>query len=84
MLTPWQRAVIPMADVFDMAQDFDALNLAQGLMAQKIKAAHTPRTQPRGYCLNPYCEVPFIANSVQLFCNPNCEREYSRLTHKRH
>jgi len=72
-----------MADVFDMAQEFDALNLQQGLMAQKIKAAHTPRLLPRGECLNPYCETQFT-NPLKLFCNPNCEREHSRLSHKRH
>ncbi|HZZ06301.1 hypothetical protein [Paraburkholderia sp.] len=68
-----------MADVIDMAQDFDALNLAQGLAAQKIKAAHTPRLRAEGYCLNADCEESFN-NSAQLFCNPACEREHAALT----
>ncbi|HZZ05643.1 hypothetical protein [Paraburkholderia sp.] len=68
-----------MADVIDMAQDFDALNLAQGLAAQKIKAAHTPRPRAVGHCLNRDCEAPFN-NPAQLFCNPVCERVYTLIT----
>jgi hypothetical protein len=68
-----------MADVFDMAQQFDALNLEQGLMAQKVIAAHTPRPTAVGHCLNPDCEAEFD-NPQRLFCNPACEREHFRLS----
>jgi len=69
-----------MSDVIDMAQDFDALNLAQGLAAQKIKAAHTVSPKPCGQCLNADCEAPF-ENPQKLFCDPLCERQYSRRIH---
>jgi hypothetical protein len=66
-----------MGDVIDMAQSFDALNLAQGLQAQAARAASAPKLTPRGYCINALCEEP-LALPAQLFCNPACEREHSR------
>jgi hypothetical protein len=66
-----------MADVFDMAQQFDALNLEQGLMAQRVRASLTKHPKAVGYCLNHLCEEPFN-NPEKLFCNPACERQYSR------
>lgn len=68
-----------MADVFDQAQAFDALNLAQGLAAQQALAAMTARPKSVGHCLNSNCEEPFN-NPERLFCNPSCEREYTRMT----
>lgn len=66
-----------MGDVIDQAQAFDALNLAQGLQAQAVKAAAAPKLTPRGHCLNVACEEP-LELPGQLFCNPACEREHSR------
>lgn len=66
-----------MADVIEMAQAFDLLNLEQGLQAQKARAACTRRPTAVGHCLNPECEAPAFDNPNRLFCDPACEREYS-------
>lgn len=66
-----------MSDVIDQAQAFDALNLEQGLTAQRVRSANTRSPKPVGHCLNTDCEAPFD-NPQRLFCNPACEREHSR------
>lgn len=70
-----------MADVFDKAQEYDALNLAQGLQAQRARAAAYVRPKATGRCLNPECEAHFD-NPQRLYCNPQCEREHNN--HTRH
>lgn len=72
-----------MADIIDQAQQFDALNLAQGLKAQQAKASLAPKLTPEGYCLNPRCSEEFAAGSQQLFCGPACAGEHQRLTTNR-
>lgn len=69
-----------MADVFDKAQEYDALNLEQGLKVQRLKAATYRRPAATGRCLNPDCEAPAFDNPQRLFCGPDCEREHSRMT----
>jgi hypothetical protein len=72
-----------MPDIIDQAQQFDALNLAQGLQAQQAKAALAPKLSPKGYCLNPRCSEDFDEGSQQLFCGPACAREHHQLTTNR-
>jgi hypothetical protein len=69
-----------MPDVFDMAQQFDALNLEQGLQAQRVRASVFKAPAATGKCLNPDCDANPFDNPKRLFCDPACEREYSRTT----
>lgn len=71
-----------MTDVIDQAQAFDALNLAQGLEAQRVKALHTPKLEPAGYCHNPKCLDDFEPGSPKLFCGPACAQEHHNLTNR--
>jgi hypothetical protein len=68
------------ADVFDKAQEYDALNLSQGLAAQRARAANYVRPKATGRCLNPECEASPFDNPQRLYCGPECEREHHRLT----
>jgi hypothetical protein len=72
-----------MADVIDMAQEFDALNLKQGLQAQLLAAQNAPKLSPQGYCLSPICMDEFEEGSNKLFCGPVCARDHHQFTTNR-
>lgn len=71
-----------MADVFDKAQELEALDRQQAWLAHKAKAAAAQKLQPSGECLNPLCCEPFDLlgheTAHRLFCGPECAAEYER------
>lgn len=65
-----------MADLYDQAQDTDALLVASALAVQKTKAAAEPKLAATGECLNPLCGEPLPG--PQLFCGASCAKEHAR------
>jgi len=69
-----------MTDVFDRASIVEQENFERAMLAQKAKAAASPKMRPTGYCQNPKCWTEFDDGSPQLFCDGACSMEYQRLT----
>jgi hypothetical protein len=65
-----------MADLFDQAQETDALLVSSALAAQRARAASTAQPDPTGECLNPLCGEPL--DMPRLFCGPKCATEHAR------
>ena len=66
---------LPMADVIDQAQMFDALNLAHSLRAHAETAHGTVRPMATGYCLNDECLESFD-HPDRLLCGPRCAQRF--------
>lgn len=73
-----------MTDIIDLAQKFQAINMAQSMLAHAASAKCYVRPKPVGHCLNSDCMEPFEPNSARLFCGPSCAVTYdAQLKHKR-
>ncbi|MET4728761.1 hypothetical protein ABIE09_002572 [Lysobacter enzymogenes] len=68
-----------MSDLIDQAQHFEAINLAQSLLAQQRRAETQPRPAACGHCLNRECLEPFdAADQARLYCGPPCAEAHLR------
>lgn len=68
-----------MTDLIDQAQHFEAINLAQSLLARQRLAAAQSRPAAQGHCLNHDCLEPFAGDeSERLFCGPACAEAHHR------
>ncbi len=68
-----------MSDLIDQAQHFEAINLAQSLLAQRRRPETQPRPAARGHCLNRECLEPFeAADRARLYCGPPCAEAHLR------
>jgi len=73
-----------MTDMYDRATETEELERMHAIKAHKARAlanATTNRLYPTGQCLSPGCEAPFSGENAadRLFCEPACEREFSRM-----
>jgi len=68
-----------MSDLIDQAQHFEAINLAQSLLAQQRRAETQARPAALGHCLNRECLEPFDqAAPARLYCGPPCAEAHLR------
>lgn len=68
-----------MTDLIDQAQQFEAINLAQSLLARQRQAQALERPAARGHCLSRDCLEPFgPADPARLYCGPSCAQAHDR------
>jgi hypothetical protein len=63
-----------MADEADIAQENLERSMAYSIAYRKT----TPYLAPRGCCHNPLCDERFDEDSLKLFCNGNCAKDFER------
>lgn len=67
-----------MSDQIDQAQEFEAINLTQSLLARQATALTLVRPDAAGYCLNRQCLEPFDGEPERLYCGPACAESHHR------
>jgi len=64
------------ADIIDLAQKQEAMNIAESLFLQAQRALSVIKPKATGYCLNHECGELFDAGSERLFCGPACAERF--------